>query len=94
MYKHKTFDDIDFSFQVWDHIKRAKFNFYWWDATTFLSYQTETSYESSLLVQQSGGFALSSLQNVFLSLTTNARAIYLILVKYQLNNNNNNFAGN
>ncbi|XP_020292113.1 origin recognition complex subunit 2 [Pseudomyrmex gracilis] len=78
---------------LWDHIKRAKFNFYWWDATTFLPYQAETSYESSLLVQQSGGFALSSLQNVFLSLTTNARAIYLILVKYQLNNNSNNFAG-
>ncbi|XP_072742850.1 origin recognition complex subunit 2 [Anoplolepis gracilipes] len=78
---------------LWDHIKRAKFNFYWWDATTFLPYQAETAYESSLLVQQSGGLALSSLQNVFLSLTSNARAIYLILVKYQLNNSSSNFTG-
>lgn len=78
---------------LWDHIKRAKFNFYWWDATTFLPYQAETAYESSLLVQQSGGLALSSLQNVFLSLTSNARAIYLILVKYQLDNSSSNFTG-
>ncbi|GAB1869212.1 Origin recognition complex subunit 2 [Camponotus japonicus] len=78
---------------LWDHIKRAKFNFYWWDATTFLPYQAETAFESSLLVQQSGGLALSSLQNVFLSLTSNARAIYLILVKYQLNNSSSNFIG-
>ncbi|EFN72327.1 Origin recognition complex subunit 2 [Camponotus floridanus] len=78
---------------LWDHIKRAKFNFYWWDATTFLPYQAETAFESSLLVQQSGGLALSSLQNVFLSLTSNARAIYLILVKYQLNNSSSNFTG-
>ncbi|KYQ49923.1 Origin recognition complex subunit 2 [Trachymyrmex zeteki] len=78
---------------LWDHVKRAKFNFYWWDATTLLSYQAETSYESSLLVQQSSGLVLSSLQNVFLSLTSNARAIYLILVKYQLNNSSSNFTG-
>ncbi|XP_071580138.1 origin recognition complex subunit 2 [Temnothorax nylanderi] len=78
---------------LWDHIKRAKFNFYWWDATTLLPYQAETSYESSLLVQQSSGLVLSSLQNVFLSLTSNARTIYLILVKYQLSNSSRNFAG-
>ncbi|XP_018351824.1 PREDICTED: origin recognition complex subunit 2 isoform X2 [Trachymyrmex septentrionalis] len=78
---------------LWDHVKRSKFNFYWWDATTLLPYQAETSYESSLLVQQSSGLALSSLQNVFLSLTSNARAIYLILVEYQLSNSNRNFTG-
>ncbi|KAL6423822.1 hypothetical protein ACFW04_010343 [Cataglyphis niger] len=78
---------------LWDHVKRAKFNFYWWDATTFLPYQAETAYENSLLVQQSGELALSSLQNVFLSLTSNARTIYLILVKYQLNNSSSNFTG-
>ncbi|XP_039304147.1 origin recognition complex subunit 2 isoform X2 [Solenopsis invicta] len=78
---------------LWDHIKRAKLNFYWWDATTLLPYQAETSYESSLLVQQSSGLVLSSLQNVFLSLTSNARTIYLILVKYQLSNSSSNFAG-
>ncbi|KAL0110283.1 hypothetical protein PUN28_013732 [Cardiocondyla obscurior] len=78
---------------LWDHTKRSKFNFYWWDATTLLPYQAETLYESSLLDQQNSGLKLSSLQNVFLSLTSNARAIYLILVKYQLNNSSRNFAG-
>lgn len=85
---------IKFLTLVWDDIKRAKFNFYWWDATTFFPYQAETAYESSLMVQQSGALALSSLQSVFLSLTSNARAIYLILVKYQLNNSSHNFTGN
>ncbi|OAD53930.1 Origin recognition complex subunit 2 [Eufriesea mexicana] len=74
---------------LWDHTKHSKFNFFWWDTTTFLSYQEETSYESSLMVQQSGALAVSSLHNVFLSLTSNAKAIYVLLVKYQLNNSSN-----
>ena len=79
---------------LWDHIKRSKFNFFWCDTTTFLSYQEETSYESSLLVQQSGSLALSSLHNVFLSLTSNAKSIYVLLATYQLSNNSNvNFTG-
>ncbi|CAD1469714.1 unnamed protein product, partial [Heterotrigona itama] len=79
---------------IWDHTKHSKFNFFWWDTTTFLSYQEETSYESSLLVQQSGALALSSLHNVFLSLTSNAKSIYILLAKNQLNNSNNvNFTG-
>lgn len=79
---------------LWDHTKHSKFNFFWWDTTTFLSYQEETSYESSLLVQQTGAIALSSLHNVFLSLTSNAKSIYILLAKNQLNNNNNvNFTG-
>ncbi|XP_053977529.1 origin recognition complex subunit 2 [Hylaeus volcanicus] len=79
---------------LWDHIKRSKYNFFWWDTTTFLSYQEETSYESSLLVQQSGALALSSLHNVFLSLTSNAKSVYILLAKYQLSNSSNaNFTG-
>ncbi|XP_015434803.1 PREDICTED: origin recognition complex subunit 2 [Dufourea novaeangliae] len=79
---------------LWDHKKHSKFDFFWWDTTTFLSYQEETSYESSLLVQQSGTLALSSLHNVFLSLTSNAKSIYILLAKYQLSNSSNvNFTG-
>ncbi|XP_076242328.1 origin recognition complex subunit 2 isoform X2 [Calliopsis andreniformis] len=79
---------------LWDHTKRAKYNFFWWDTTTFLSYQEETSYESSLMVQQSGSLALSSLHNVFLSLNSNAKSIYILLAKYQLSNSSNmNFTG-
>lgn len=71
---------------LWDNVKRSRYNFYWWDATTFLPYEAETSYESSLLVQKSGALALSSLRNVFASLTSNAKDIYKILVKYQIEN--------
>lgn len=78
---------------VWDNVKRARYNFFWMDATTFLPYEAETSYESSLLVQKSGALALLSLQNVFASLTANAKSIYIILVKFQLENNGHNYNG-
>ena len=41
-------------FAVWDQIKLSRFNWLWNDCTTFESYVEETSYENSLLVQQSG----------------------------------------
>ncbi|XP_008195282.1 origin recognition complex subunit 2 [Tribolium castaneum] len=71
---------------IWDHSKISKFNFTWWDVTTFQRYIDETSFESSMLVQRTGNLALSSLRNVFLSLTSNSKGIYLILVKYQIEN--------
>lgn len=75
-------------------MKRSRYNFYWWDATTLLPYEAETSYESSLLVQHSGALALSSLHNVFQSLTANTKAIYILLVKHQLENGKNqNYPG-
>lgn len=40
---------------------------------TFQHYAEETSYENSLLVQQTGALALSSLTHVLRSLTPNAR---------------------
>ncbi|XP_058791170.1 origin recognition complex subunit 2 [Phymastichus coffea] len=78
---------------IWDNVKRARYNFYWVDATTFLPYEAETSYESSLLVQKSGALALLSLQNVFASLTSNAKSIYKLLVEYQLKNGGTNYTG-
>ncbi|KAL3280423.1 hypothetical protein HHI36_017905 [Cryptolaemus montrouzieri] len=74
---------------IWDHTKLSKFNYTWWDMTSFLPYVNETSFESSMMIQKSGEFALSSLRNVFLSLTTNSKGIYLIILKYQLNNAKN-----
>ena len=82
-----------FIWLVWDNVKRARYNFFWTDVTTFLPYEAETSYESSLLVQRSGALALLSLQNVFASLTSNAKAIYILLVKYQLENNGHTYSG-
>lgn len=69
---------------LWDQKKLSRFNWLWHDTTTYEPYHNETSYENSLLVQQSGSLALSSLIHVTNSLTPNARGIFELLVKYQL----------
>ena len=62
--------------------------------TTYDAYTEETSYENSLMVQQSGTLALSSLTHVMRSLPLNARGIFLLLVQHQLDNKDNpNFMG-
>ncbi|XP_037087020.1 origin recognition complex subunit 2-like [Pollicipes pollicipes] len=71
---------------IWDQHKLAQFNFLWFDATTLLPYTEETSYENSLLVRQTADLALSSLRHVFKSLTPNARGIFILLAKHQLEN--------
>ncbi|XP_017276332.1 origin recognition complex subunit 2 isoform X2 [Kryptolebias marmoratus] len=74
---------------VWDQFKQSQFNWLWWECVTFQHYTEETSYENSLLVQQSGALALSSLTHVLRSLTPNARGIFKLLVKFQLENKDN-----
>lgn len=71
---------------LWDHSKISKFRFTWWDATTFLPYTEETSYENSLMSQSSGALQMSSLRSVYQSLTTNAKGIFNIIIEYQLEN--------
>ncbi|XP_063704434.1 origin recognition complex subunit 2 [Culicoides brevitarsis] len=79
---------------LWDYSKLTSYNFIWWDCTTMLPYKDETAYENSMLIQNSGALALSSMKNVFLSLTTNGRGIYMIIVRSQLNNKGNpNYQG-
>nr|XP_057924394.1 origin recognition complex subunit 2 [Doryrhamphus excisus] len=74
---------------VWDQFKQSQFNWLWWECVTFKHYAEETSYENSLLVQQTGALALSSLTHVLRSLTPNARGIFKLLVKFQLENKDN-----
>lgn len=71
---------------MWNNTKLSNFNFAWFDVTSFLPYTDETAFESSLLVQSSGALELSSMKSVFLSLTSNARGIFVLVVKYQLKN--------
>ncbi|XP_037913037.1 origin recognition complex subunit 2 [Hermetia illucens] len=78
---------------VWDHMNLSNFNFSCWDATTLLPYSDETSYENCLLVQNSGDLALSSMNNVFQSLTSNARKIFLLIAKEQLKVDDTNYPG-
>ncbi|XP_022919722.2 origin recognition complex subunit 2 [Onthophagus taurus] len=78
---------------IWDQNKLSKFNFTWWDLTSFLPYKDETSFETSMMITKTGSLALSSLKNVFLSLTSNSKGIYLIIVKYQLQNSGQYYQG-
>ncbi|KAG6444219.1 hypothetical protein O3G_MSEX003265 [Manduca sexta] len=71
---------------LWDHSKLSKFNFTWWDVTTFLPYSEETSYENSIMTHRSGALQLSSLRSVYQSLTANAKGIFNIIIQYQLEN--------
>ncbi|KFO84696.1 Origin recognition complex subunit 2, partial [Buceros rhinoceros silvestris] len=74
---------------MWDQAKLSLYNWLWYETTTFSPYVEETSYENSLLVQQSGSLALSSLTHVLRSLTHNARGIFKLLAHYQLENKDN-----
>jgi origin recognition complex subunit 2 len=78
---------------VWNNTKLSNYNFAWFDVTSFLPYTDETAYENSLLINQSGTLELSSLRSVFQSLTSNARGIYILLVKHQLANFSANYQG-
>ncbi|XP_036029176.1 origin recognition complex subunit 2 isoform X3 [Onychomys torridus] len=71
---------------MWDHAKQSLYNWLWYETTTYNPYSEETSYENSLLVKQSGSLPLSSLIHVLRSLTPNARGIFRLLIKFQLDN--------
>ncbi|GAB1603710.1 origin recognition complex subunit 2-like [Argonauta hians] len=71
---------------IWDHMRYIKYNWLWSDVTTYAPYMEETAYENSLMVQQSGRLALSSLSHVMHSLTSNAKGIFLLLARYQIEN--------
>lgn len=82
------------SILVWNNVKLSNFNFVWFDVTSFLPYTEETAFENSLLVQNSGALELSSMKSVFQSLTSNARGIFILVVKHQLKNSGSpNFQG-
>lgn len=68
---------------LWDQCLLTDLNWVWMDATTFLPYTEETSYEGSILLHPSGQLTLASLRSVFSSLTRNARALFLILCRAQ-----------
>ena len=74
---------------VWNHTQLGRFNWSWFDVTSFEPYKEETSYENSLLVQRTGGLALSSLVHVFRSLTPNAQGIFLLITGNQLEEKDN-----
>nr|CAG4644193.1 EOG090X0AVI [Lepidurus arcticus] len=78
---------------LWDATKVGRFRFLHFDATTFCSYIEETSYENSLLAQQSSTLVLSSLVHVFASLTPNAKGVFMLVAKYQLEQEDSAYSG-
>ncbi|XP_068756922.1 origin recognition complex subunit 2-like isoform X1 [Montipora capricornis] len=79
---------------IWNHSQLGRFNWSWFDVSSFEPYEDETSYENSLLVQNTGALALSSLVHVFRSLTPNARGIFILIAQHQLGEkDNSNYIG-
>ena len=76
-------------YSVWNHTQLGRFDWSWFDVTSFEPYREETSYENSLLVQHTGALALSSLVHVFRSLTPNARGIFILIAEHQLEEKDN-----
>ena len=69
---------------LWDERKLSRFNWIWHDITTFETYQDETLQDNSVHVKQQESIALSSLVSVTRSLTPNARGIFEVIARYQL----------
>ena len=73
-----TFDHINTPL-LWDQELMSKFNFVWFDCTTFLPYTEETAGVDSPMVEKTGQW--ESLTSVWKSLNQNAKKIYLILAR-------------
>jgi len=71
---------------VWDQVTLSQFSWVYFDVTTYDFYGNETSFENSMLIQQTVVLQLSSLLHVLCSLTQNAQSIFRILAVYQLEN--------
>ncbi|KAH7950777.1 hypothetical protein HPB52_001461 [Rhipicephalus sanguineus] len=71
------------SLLMWNQETSRRFRFVWINATTFEPYALESSLEP---LKSSASNALSSLKHVFCSLTPNARKIFLLIARHQLDN--------
>ncbi|XP_046686317.1 origin recognition complex subunit 2-like [Homalodisca vitripennis] len=79
---------------LWDQGKLSGYNFMWEDVTTLLlPYVEETSYETSLMAQNSGTLALSSLLSVYRSLPHNSRGVFRIILEKHLDANSQKYTG-
>jgi len=80
-----TTDHVN-GYLLWDQLTLSGFNWASYDVTTYDFYDSETSFENSMLIQQTASIQLSSLLHVLHSLTHNARTIFCILATYQVDN--------
>ncbi|XP_060835772.1 origin recognition complex subunit 2 [Rhopalosiphum padi] len=74
---------------MFDNTKLGDYNFIWMDCTNFSPYTVETNFIKSLMVKNIGTqHSFSGLNNVFKSLTSNAKSILLLLIKDRIVNKN------
>lgn len=79
---------------MWDQTCLSNYNFLWYDCTTMLPYTNETAFENSVFLQSSGELNLAAMNNVFQSLTSNARGVYMLLIELHMKNKNDaNYQG-
>lgn len=74
---------------MFDNTKLGNYNFIWMDCTNYLPYTIETDFMQSLMVKNIGTqHTFSGLNNVYKSLTSNAKRILLLLFKNRVDNKN------
>lgn len=79
---------------MWDQTCMNNFSFLWYDCTSMLPYINETAFETSAYMRNSGELGLAAMSNVFRSLTSNAKNIYMLLARNQLKNSkDSNYQG-
>lgn len=78
---------------LWDQKTLSNFNWSWHDTTTYNRYIEEGSYESCLLVQQTGALGIRSLEHVTQGLTPNAQSLFKLLAKHQLESSERSYPG-
>ncbi|KND05127.1 origin recognition complex subunit 2 [Spizellomyces punctatus DAOM BR117] len=76
---------------LWDNVQSARYNWIWHDVTTFEPYMNETTFEGSLMMQQSGAgggrtmvLDANGVMWVLRSLSGNARKVFKILCQRTL----------
>ena len=74
---------------LFDSLKASRYNFLWHDCTTFVPLRSELSYEETTFLgggtnATSSVGGLAGIKNVLNNLTSNARALYKLLLEHQL----------
>ena len=69
---------------LWNQWQTSRFNWIWYNATTYAPYCSEVSYENYMIGSQTGALALSSLLHVLKSLTPSSCSIFELLAHHQI----------
>lgn len=68
---------------LWSEAAMGRLAWLWKHVPSLEPYAEETSFENSLVAQSGGALQLASMRRVMMSLTPNARGVYLLLARHQ-----------